>query len=155
MRRRYKTARNKIKGRSGSERLEIKGFSKQLLTEMDYFLSFNENKEDQKCFHQKKSMKLDEAEEEYEDSIKSLNSLTAADQKYFHREKRLRLDETEDEYKEPIKSLNRLTAAVLQASTLKRDPFFLALEDEFAFVPANRKSALKLKLMTLIIENHE
>ena len=100
-------------------------------------------------------IKLNASEEEYNESMISLNSPTAPDQPYFHQEKRMKLDEGVDEFKESIKALNSLSAAVLKACTSKRDPFFLALEDEFAFVPANRKSAVKLKLMSLIIDNQE
>lgn len=73
----------------------------------------------------------------------------------FSKRKRMKLDEAEEEYKESIKSLNSLTAAVFKASTTKRDPFFSALEDEFSKVPENRKSTVKLKLMSLVIENQE
>ena len=58
--------------------------------------------------------------------------------------KKGKLDEVEEEYKESINFLNSLMEAA--------GPIFSALEDKFKKVPEDRKSALKVKLVTLVVE---
>lgn len=67
--------------------------------------------------------------------------------------KRSRIDDTENEYKESLKALQSFAPRATNSE--RRDPFFLALEEEFLKVPENRKSTLKLKLLTIIVEHQE